>query len=96
MQSKAKVVPVAQLAETTLCRRLGLLGDDDIATAEAISRFIAMFNGRLPPITVAALRALFRLDCDLATAVEDALLEHGGAAGPGLEDAETTQLDAKA
>jgi hypothetical protein len=30
-------------------------------------------------IAVAALRALFRLDCDLATAIEEALMAHGGA-----------------
>lgn len=44
-----------------------------------------MFQGRLPDIAVSALRALFNLDCDLATAVEDALVEHGGEADPELQ-----------
>ena len=52
-------------------------------------------SGQLPDLAVAALRALFRLDCDLATAVEDALLDHGGEAGlelqgPGEEAATAT------
>ena len=45
-----------------------------------------MFQGQLPDITVSALRALFNLDCDLANAVEAALLEHGGQAGTELQE----------
>ena len=39
----------------------------------------------LPPLAVEALRALFRLDCDVATAVEEALILHAGAGGVDLE-----------
>ena len=49
-------------------------------TEVAIAKFVDLFQGQLPDIAIAALRALFRLDCDLATAVEEALLAHGGAA----------------
>jgi hypothetical protein len=47
-------------------------------TETAITKFVDMFQGKLPAITIDALRALFRLDCDLASAVEDALIAHGG------------------
>jgi hypothetical protein len=60
---------------------MGIVNEGEELTETAIRKFIAMFDGRLPDITIAALRALFRLDCDLATAVEDALIAHGGAAG---------------
>ena len=36
-----------------------------------------MFQGRLPSIAIDALRALFQLDCDLSTAIEDARVAHG-------------------
>jgi hypothetical protein len=73
-------MPIAKLAEKVLCQRLGIVGEGEAVTEEAINMFVQMFNGRLCDIALAALRALFRLDCDLATAVEDALVEHGGAA----------------
>ena len=43
-----------------------------------------MFQGHLPDITVAALRALFKMDCDLSAAVEEALIQYGGEGGPDL------------
>jgi hypothetical protein len=70
---------VAVLAEQLLCKRLGIIQDGEKMTEAAITKFASMFQGRLPPIAIDALRALFRLDCDLAAAVEDALLAHGGA-----------------
>jgi hypothetical protein len=80
LKAKKRTMPIAKLAEKVLCHRLGIVGEGEAVTEEAISRFVQMFDGRLPDITLAALRALFRLDCDLATAVEEALVEHGGAA----------------
>lgn len=69
---------MAKLAEKMLCRRMGIINEGDHITEEAIAKFAALFHGRLPSIAVDALRALFRLDCDLTTAVEDALMAHGG------------------
>lgn len=77
---KRKKVPIAALAEKLLCKRLGILKEGEMITENAIAKFVELFQGKLPDIAVAALRALFRLDCDLATAVEEALLAHGGAA----------------
>ncbi|KAM0916123.1 hypothetical protein ACQ4PT_010388 [Festuca glaucescens] len=96
LQPKGRVTPVAQLAETLLCRRMWIVGDDESATQEAIDRYIRMYNGQLPDIAISALRALFRLDCDLATAVEDALLEHGGEGALGLNANEAAIDDAAA
>lgn len=61
---------------------MGIVGEGELVTQEALSRYVDMFQGQLPDSAVAALRALFRMDCDLATAVEEALLQHGGDAGP--------------
>jgi hypothetical protein len=78
LKGKAGAMPMAKLAEKLLCRRLGIVNEGDHITEEAIKKFAELFHGRLPKIAVDAFRALFRLDCDLASAVEDALLAHGG------------------
>ena len=87
LQAKKRALPVAQMAERLLCQRMGIINEGQEVTEEAIRKFVAMFNGQLPDTTVAALRALFNLDCDLAKAVEDALVEHGGEAGAELQSA---------
>lgn len=56
-----------------------IVEEGEEVTELAIAKFAELFQGKLPPIAVSALRALFRLDCDLASAVEDALVLHGGA-----------------
>ena len=78
-------MPIALMAERLLCQRLGLVDEAEMVTEAAIAKYVALFHGQLPDLAVAALRALFRLDCDLATAVEDALLDHGGGAGLDLQ-----------
>ncbi|KAF7078457.1 hypothetical protein CFC21_082886 [Triticum aestivum] len=78
-------MPIAKLAEKLLCQRLGIIEEGEMMTEEGINKYVALFNGKLPDIAVAALRALFKLDCDLATAVEDALVEHGGDTAPDLQ-----------
>jgi hypothetical protein len=81
------------MAEALLCRRLGIVGEDEAATQDAIDRYVKLYNGHLPQIAMAALRALFRLDCDLAIAVEDALLEHGGEGAMSLNADEAAATD---
>ncbi|XBH74905.1 hypothetical protein VPH35_101766 [Triticum aestivum] len=85
LQAKNRSMPIAKLAEMLLCQRLGIIEEGEMITEEAINKYVALFNGKLPDIAVAALRALFKLDCDLATAVEDALVEHGGDTAPNLQ-----------
>ncbi|XBI45566.1 hypothetical protein VPH35_110018 [Triticum aestivum] len=92
LRAKNRSMPVAKLAERLLCLRMGIVGDGEEVTEEAIGRFVAMFKGQLSDLAIAGIRALFKLDCDLATAVEDALLQHGGEGGsemptPTSEDA---------
>ena len=79
--AKHRGAPVARLAEKLLCQRMGIIDEGEELTEAAINKFVSLFNGCLPDITIDALRALFRMDCDLSTAVEEALLCHGGAAG---------------
>ena len=71
---------IAKLAERVLCHRLGIVSEGEPITEAAIAKFVQMFNGQLPDIAIAALRALFCMDCDFATAMEDALVAHGGVA----------------
>jgi hypothetical protein len=63
-----------------LCQQLGIAGEGEHVTEAAIAKFVQMFNMQLPGITIAALRVLFQMNCDFVTAVEAALVEHGGAA----------------
>ncbi|XP_044385125.1 uncharacterized protein [Triticum aestivum] len=86
LRAKKRKMPIAKLAEQLLCRRMGIVADGQQVTEEAIVKFAEMFQGRLPDMAVAALRALFQLDCDLASAVEDALIQHGGEGGPDLSE----------
>lgn len=78
LRANNRNLPIAQLAEQLLCRRLGIVGENEPVTEAAIGQFVALFSGRLPDIAISALRVLFRLDCDFASAVEEALMEHGG------------------
>uniref|UniRef100_A0ACD5TPW2 Uncharacterized protein n=1 Tax=Avena sativa TaxID=4498 RepID=A0ACD5TPW2_AVESA len=78
LSKKRGNTPIAKLAEKVLCHRLGIVRDGEPITEAAIAKFVAMFNGQLPDIAISALRALFRMDCDFASAVEEALVQHGG------------------
>jgi hypothetical protein len=77
--------PIAKMAERNLCRRLGIVEDNEDVTEQAVQKFVDMFSQQVPSETVAALRALFCLDCARAAAVEEALLAHGGQAAMDLE-----------
>ncbi|KAE8795852.1 hypothetical protein D1007_29197 [Hordeum vulgare] len=94
IKNKAGTTPIAKMAEKLLCRCMGIINEGEQLTEETIGRFAALFRGRLPAIAIDALRALFRLNCDLATVVEEALVAHGGAAAiePAVE--ETAQPNA--
>ncbi|KAF6994575.1 hypothetical protein CFC21_011245 [Triticum aestivum] len=96
LREKKHTLPIAQLAEQLLCRRLGIVADGEPITEAAIGKFVDLFHGELPDIAVAALRALFQLDCDLATAVEEALIVHGGEDGPDLQDSVAAAASASA
>ncbi|XBI46979.1 hypothetical protein VPH35_111062 [Triticum aestivum] len=87
LQAKNRSMPIAKLAEKLLCHRMGIVAEGEPITEAAIVKFASLFKGRLPDIAIAALRALFRLDCDLSAVVEDALVQHGGQGGLDANDA---------
>ncbi|KAE8769289.1 hypothetical protein D1007_59135 [Hordeum vulgare] len=94
IKNRCSTTPIAKMAEKLLCRRMGIINEGDQLTEEAIGKFAALLHGRRPAIAIDALHALFRLDCDLTTAVEDALVAHGGAGATELPPEETAQLNA--
>lgn len=70
--------PIATMAEKNLCKKLGVVHAEQEVTELAIESYVKMFQQELPSAAIAALRALFRLDCEHAAAVEGTLLAHGG------------------
>ncbi|XBJ02760.1 hypothetical protein VPH35_022066 [Triticum aestivum] len=84
LRAKKRSMPIAKLVEQLMCHRLGIVDEGEQVTEEAIDKFTMMFQGLLPDITVAALRALFKMDCDLSAAVEESLIQYGGEGGPDL------------
>lgn len=66
------------MAERNLLCKLGIIDDEDDVSKEAIDDFVQMFRQQLPPFAIVALRAMFRLDCACAGAVEEALIRYGG------------------
>jgi hypothetical protein len=89
-------MPIAKLAEKVLCHRLGIVDEGEEVTEAAIAKFVQMFKGALPDIAISALRALFRMDCDFASAVEQALVDHGGEGGADLLPQVEADADADA
>ncbi|KAM0923516.1 hypothetical protein ACQ4PT_005497 [Festuca glaucescens] len=85
LKKKRGGMPIARLAEKVLCHRLGIVNEGEEVTEAAIAKFVQMFKGTLPDIAISALRALFRMDCDFASAVEQALVDHGGQGGADLQ-----------
>lgn len=85
IQKTHRGAPVAKMAERNLLRKLGIIDDNDTVTKEAIDEFVKLFREKLPPYAISALRALFRLDCDHAKAVEEALIRAGGQGALELE-----------
>jgi hypothetical protein len=85
LKAKNRSTPIATMAEKILCMRLGIAHAGEDIMEQAIARFVELFRGQLPSIAIEALRALFHLDCDLTTAVEQALIAHGGPGGVDIE-----------
>ncbi|KAM3405077.1 hypothetical protein ACQJBY_007895 [Aegilops geniculata] len=76
---QAKVTPVAKAAEALVCRGLGITKNGQDVTVDMLNAFTDRFKEQLPPEVIIAMRDMFKLDDVGATAVEDALLQHGGA-----------------
>jgi hypothetical protein len=56
------------------------MDDGDDVSHEAINDFVQLFRQLLPPSAIAALRAMFKMDCVQAEAVEDGLIRYGAPA----------------
>jgi hypothetical protein len=96
LRAKKRSMPISQLAEKVLFHRLGIVQEGEEVTKVAIKKFITMFKGKMPDIAIAALRALFCMDCDFAAAVEEALVEHGGADAVDLTGGDAATMPAAA
>jgi hypothetical protein len=78
--AKRPVMPAMERAQRHLCRKLGIQAEDQDPIDGVLSDFVAMFQGPLPQHVIAALTALFDLDNEYADVVDNALLQHAGAA----------------
>jgi hypothetical protein len=78
--AKKPTVPAIERAQRNLCRKLGLPTTESEPIDSVLQDFIAMFRGPLPPHIVGALTAIFSLDDDDTGKLDDALLQHAGAA----------------
>jgi hypothetical protein len=87
VKARRKVAPVAQAAESLLCRGLGIIKDGEVCTEAALQELARRFEGQIDDDVFAALRALFQVGDEAGDAIDDALIGHGGAAGLDLEDA---------
>jgi hypothetical protein len=78
--AKRPSMPAMERAQRHLCRKLGLQAEDQDPIDRVLSDFVDMFQGPLPQHVIAALTALFDLDNEETGMVDNALLQHAGAA----------------
>lgn len=75
-----KAAPVANKAEVLVCQSLGIINKGQIVTSQALDEFARRFDGQVSQEVIAAVRDLFKLDDPQSAMIDEALLEHGGAA----------------
>ncbi|KAI4995762.1 hypothetical protein ZWY2020_037810 [Hordeum vulgare] len=71
-------IPVAVEAEKLICRNLGIVQDGRDITKDALQELARRLQHEMSPSMLATLRALFKLDEETATEIEDVLINHGG------------------
>jgi hypothetical protein len=59
VKARRKVAPVAQAAESLLCRGLGIIKDGEVCTEATLQELARHFEGQINNDVFAALRALF-------------------------------------
>lgn len=89
---RPKATPAARAAELLVCRTLGIVKDGQDVTAAALDAFAERFKEQLPPDVIIAMRGLFKLGCNSATGVEEALIAHGGDGALDLDGGTAAQL----
>ena len=72
-----------QRAQRNLCRKLGILNDEEAPIEVALHEFVDMFNGPLPADVDAALNENFNLNDNEVEAMNNALI---GMVGEGVGD----------
>jgi hypothetical protein len=77
-------IPTVERAQRNLCHKLGIQANEH-PIDEVLRDFISMFQGPLPEHVIAALSALFELENDAADLLDNALLQHAGAAVADLD-----------
>lgn len=89
-KDRRAAAPVSVQAERLVCRSLGIVQDGKDITKDALDELSRRFQHELSPAVLSALRALFKVDDEDATAIEDALINRGGQAALDHAAAEAT------
>jgi hypothetical protein len=74
------VMSAAERAQRNLCRKLGSLCDKVTPIDDVLREFLSMFHGPMLEQIVAAMTAIFDLDDETSDVLDNALLNHVGAA----------------
>ncbi|XBI78787.1 hypothetical protein VPH35_088416 [Triticum aestivum] len=80
VKERRVAIPVTREAEKLVCRSLGIVQDGKDVTKDALEELSRRFQHELSPSVLSVLCSLFKLDDEDATAIEDALISHGGQA----------------
>lgn len=70
---------MTKATEILVCCNLGIVQDGEDVTVQSLDTFTSKFKSQLLAVVLTAMRALFKVDDDQVTTVEDALIAHGGA-----------------
>lgn len=80
IKARRKAAPVAQMAEALVCCNLGIIKDGEVVTGQALAELSLLFKDQMKPKAMAGIRKLFKVDTDEDDALDDALINQGGAA----------------
>lgn len=80
IKARRKAAPVAQTAEALVCCNLGIIKDGEVVTGQALAELSLLFKDQMKPKAMAGIRKLFKVDTDEDDALDDALINQGGAA----------------
>jgi hypothetical protein len=78
--AKHPAISVIERAQRSLCRKLGIPAEAEDLIENVLRDIITTFQGPLQDHIIAALSVLFELDDDGVDTLDNALLQHAGAA----------------
>jgi hypothetical protein len=76
-------MPALKKAQLNMCHQLGLLDDERAPIEQVLIGYINMYSGPLPQHIIAALSTFFGIHDELATQLDEAMME---LAGVGIND----------